>query len=597
MEHNYVIHFMVVRRTLLFELGGLRAEFDGAQDYDLVLRLAERTDRVQHIPEILYSWRQHPGSNSGMPRPAAFDAGRRAIIAALHRRGLRGTVDLVSASGPYRVHLTHQGQPLISIIISSRNPKLLRACVDTLRAKTTYRNIEVLLATNAVGDSALQATCKALGLRLVEVENGFFSRMNNAAASAARGDFLLFLNDDTEVVTPEWLETMLALCQIPGVAAVGPRLVYPNGRTQFTRIVAGIRRDGRPYFFDPFDYYGAEAVFGFSLHVISEVLGVSGGCMLTPRQLFLDSGGFEEETFSFSYQDVDWTLRVRATGQSMVFTPHAVVVHYGQFSKKDIPDMLSREIRLANAFFTLHHARLVQGDQFWNPALLDVHGLLDPPRFPGLLSFRLPEVAPQTGHSLAECTPFRSETSGLGETTAARAACRKFAHQLVKVTGCRTVVDVGCGVGFLAEALAEQGLEVWGLDRSSAVVAAALPSVSDRVVLGELGSAEFSPFATTNKPFDIAVCTAVLERLPEDLIFEALQQLVRLADKVVVTTPKPNLWDHLDPTCCCLRSREAWLDAFRQAGLHEESIESAAVFGVGYDNDPDMTFAVLRRAD
>lgn len=593
LEHNYVIHFLVVRRTLLVELGGLRAEFDGAQDYDLVLRLAEHTDRVQHIPEILYSWRRHSGSNSGLPKPAAFEAGRRAISAALQRRGLNGTVDLVGPSGPYHVHLVPEGQPLISIIISSRNPKLLRACVEILRAKTTYPNIEILLATNAIGDTELRSTCDLLGLRRIEVENGFFSRMNNEAARAAHGEFVLFLNDDIEVITPDWIDILLALAQLPGVAAVGPRLVYPNGRTQLTRLVTGIRRDGRPYFFDPFDYYDVDTIFGFSLHVTSEVLGVSGGCMLTPRQLFLDSGGFEAETFSFSYQDADWALRVRATGQSMVFTPHAVLIHYGQFTKRDVPDMMSREIRLANAFFTLHQTGLTRGDPFWNTALVDVQGLLDPPCFPGQPRLSLPEVAPQTSHSLTECAPFRVEAKDLGTLAPARAACCLFADQLVKTTACRTLVDVGCGVGFLIEALVEQGIDAWGLDQSSVVVAAALPSVSDRVVLGALGSGLFSDPIMAKAPFDVAVCTALVERLPDDLLLAAFQQLANLAHRIVVITPKPNLWDRLDPTCHGLRLRETWLDLFRQVGLYEDRFASSALFGAGYDNDPDMTFTVL----
>jgi GT2 family glycosyltransferase len=595
LEHNYIIHFLVVRRTLLVELGGLRSEFDGAQDYDLVLRLAERTDQVQHIPELLYSWRRHPGSNSGLPKPAAFEAGRQAISAALERRGLKGTVELVGASGPYHVRLTPQGQPLISIIISSRNPKLLRACVEILRAKTTYPHLEILLATNAVGDAALQATCAALGLRLVEVENGFFSRMNNAAARAAKGEFVLFLNDDIEVISPDWIETLLALAQLPGVAAVGPRLVYPDGRTQLTRLVTGIRRDGHPYFFDPFDYYGVDSIFGFSLHVMSEVLGVSGGCMLTPRQLFLDSGGFEEETFSFSYQDADWTLRVRATGQSMVFTPHAVLVHYGQFSKRAIPDMMSREIQLARAFFTLHQARLNHGDPFWNAALLDTQGLLNPPQFPGQPSLPMAQAAPQVSHSLAECTPFKTQSSHLGVTAAAKAACRTFAERLVKATGCRTVVDVGCGVGLLVEALLQQGIDAWGLDQSTAVVAAALPAVRHRVVLETLGSGEFSPPTTIKMPFDIAVCTTTLERLTHEWLLPAIEQLADLAPNMVIITPKPNIWDRLDPTCCGLRARKAWLELFQQVGLREDKALSSALFGIGYQQDPDMTFIVLTR--
>lgn len=595
LEHNYIIHFLVVRRALLAELGGLRSAFDGAQDYDLVLRLAERTDRIQHIPEILYSWRRHSGSNSGLPKPAAFEAGRRAISAALERRGLHGTVELVGASGPYHVRLIPQGQPLISIIISSRNPQLLRACVEILRAKTTYPHLEILLATNAVGDPALQATCEALELRLVEVENGFFSRMNNAAARAANGEFVLFLNDDIEVISPDWIETLLALAQLPGVAAVGPRLVYPDGRTQLTRLVTGIRHDGYPYFFDPFDYYGVDNIFGFSLHVMSEVLGVSGGCMLTPRQLFLDSGGFEEETFSFSYQDADWALRVRATGHSMLFTPHAVLVHYGQFSKRAIPDMMSREIQLARAFFTLHQQRLTQGDPFWNVALLDVQGLLAPPYFPGQAPLTVAEATPPMNHSLAECAPFKTENTSLGVTAAAKAACLRFAERLLKITGCRTVIDVGCGVGFLVEALRKQDIDAWGLEQSAAVVAAALAPIRDRVVLNTLGSGELSYAITTKMPFDVAVCTAVLERLTDEVIPAAIEQLADLAHSVVIITPKPNVWDRLDPTCCGLRSREAWLEIARQADLREDSALSSALFGIGYQQDPDMTFMVLRR--
>lgn len=168
--------------------------------------------------------------------------------------------------------------------------------------------------------------------------------------------------------------------------------------------------------------------------------------------------------------------------------------------------------------------------------------------------------------------------------------------RLVKVTGCRTVIDVGCGAGFLVEALAEHGLEAWGVDRSSAVVAAVLPSVRDRVVLGELGEAGFFQGLTKVRSFDVAICAAVLECLPEDLIPEALQQLAQLAPRVVVITPRPNLWDRLNPYCRSLHPREVWLHVFRQAGLCEESVESAALFGVNYDHDPDMTLVTLKCA-
>jgi len=384
--HNYVIHFLVIRRQLLDRTDGLNAAFDGAQDYDLILRLAEFEPRVRRIPAVLYSWRRHDGSNLGNPKPAAFDAGQRAIEAALVRRGLSGSVSRLGPMGPYRTRLEVAGAPHVSIIISSRSPSLLAACTDSVRKLTTYAHYDITVATNAPEHGELAALCARNGFQLIFVADGFFSRMNNAAAAAARGEYVLFLNDDTVILTPEWLEEMVSLCSLPGVVAVGPRLVYPNGRIQFTRVVMGVRTDGRPYFFDPFDHFGTDSLHGFSLAVVSEVSGVSGGCMLTPREQFVASGGFDGETFNFSYQDADWFLRMRAQGKKFLFTPHATVMHYGSFSKKQMPEVFSREVMLANEFFRRHSSALRHGDPYFNPNLLDEGGLLEAPEFPGLLT-------------------------------------------------------------------------------------------------------------------------------------------------------------------------------------------------------------------
>ncbi len=387
LSHNYAVHFLCIRRRLVEELGGLRSEFDGAQDHDLLLRLAERTAEVLHVPTPLYSWRQHPGSNLGTPRPASFDAGRRAILDALRRRGLSGTVELSAPAGPFRTRLAPAWEPLVSVIISSHDARLLSHCAEVLAARTTYPKLEILVATNALGDVGLSQLCRERGFTLVEVENGFFSPMNNQAARRARGDVLLFLNDDTEVVTPDWIEEMLSWLRLPGVAAVGPKLVYPDGRLQFSRVVMGIRSDGVPYFFDPFDHWGVPYLHGFSLDVATEVASVSGGCMVVRREEFLDSGGFVAGEFATSYQDVDWSIRVRAGARAIVYTPHAVVTHWGSFSKKRDERHLEREIRIATAFFTRHQATLSRSDPYWNANLLEPGGLLEPPRFPGLPLF------------------------------------------------------------------------------------------------------------------------------------------------------------------------------------------------------------------
>jgi GT2 family glycosyltransferase len=387
LSHNYAIHFLALRHGLMDALGGLRSAFDGAQDYDLVLRLAEQTDSVGHLPRVLYSWRRHAGSNLGSPRPQAFEAGRRAIADALARRGHSGRVELASPTGPYRTWLTPRGEPLVSIIASSRDPSLLESCLAALMARTRYPRVETLVATNAVGDSDLAAVCAAHGARLVEVENGFFSRMNNVAAGRAQGEVLLFLNDDTRVESRDWIETMLAWLELPGVAAVGPKLVYPDGRVQFTRVVMGIRTDGVPYFFDPFDHFGMPYLYGFSVDVATEVSSVSGGCMLVRREEFLDQGGFPEGEFATSYQDVAWSVAVRRGGRRILYTPHAVITHWGSFSKKKDERLLEREIRIATRFFASNLPELARCDRYWSPNLLEPGGLMEPPRFPGLPRF------------------------------------------------------------------------------------------------------------------------------------------------------------------------------------------------------------------
>lgn len=387
LSHNYAVHFLCLRRTLAERLGGLRTEFDGAQDHDLLLRLAEATDKVRHVSRPLYSWRRHTGSNLGTPRSASFEAGRRAVSAALARRGLRGSVELVAPAGPLRTRIEPNWEPLVSIIISSNNGALLARCTEVLSARTTYPRIEVLVATNAIGDAGLSRLCRERGFALVEVEGGFFSAMNNEAATRAKGEVLLFLNDDTEVVTPEWIEEMLGWLQLPGVAAVGPKLVYPDGRLQFSRVVMGIRSDGVPYFFDPFDHWGVPYLHGFSLDVPTEVASVSGGCMVVRREEFLDSGGFAAGEFATSYQDVDWALRIRAGGRAIVYTPHALVTHWGSYSKKRDEGHFEREARIASAFFARHRLRLSRPDPYWSPNLLEPAGLMEPPRFPGLATF------------------------------------------------------------------------------------------------------------------------------------------------------------------------------------------------------------------
>jgi len=596
LAHNFPIHLLVVRTTLLRRLGGLRPEFDGAQDYDLLLRLAEATDRVGHVPLPLYSWRRHAGSNAGQARPGAFDAGRRALEAALQRRGLAGRAELTGSSGPYRIRLELVERPLISIVISTRDPGLLDTCTRLLAEHTSYDHVEIVVATNAVGHSGLRELSAARGFQLVEVENGFYSRMNNVAVRAARGEMVLFLNDDTEVVTRDWIEEMLGWLALPKVAAVGPKLVYPDGRTQFTRVVMGIRRDGVPYFFDPFDYSGRAWLDGFSLEVATEVSAVSGGCMLTPRSLFLDSGGFEEETFGFSYQDVDWALRLRGKGWRFVYTPHAMLVHRGSFSKRRLPDMMAREVGLVTEFCRQHEAELRHGDPFWSPNLLDVNGLAVPPPFPGVRPFPLAAEPIARSHSLAWCARFTPEADDPRDQETGLRSCRVLTRRLQDALGAKSVVDLGCGRGLLLAAALAEGLDAWGLERSQEAASMAPRDVRSRIVLGDLARDSDIAGLEVRGPFAVAVCTSVLDRLPERDLAPALTALSRLAPVLVVAVPKPDAWEQLDPFVLSGGARSWWADRARQAGLREDRSLSSALFGEHWDEDPEWALFALRRS-
>lgn len=401
LSHNYMIHFLVFRRALLQQIGMLRKEYDGAQDYDLVLRLTEKTNRIEHISKILYSWRKHGGSNSMNPKPSAFEAGRLALEDAMRRRGLQATVERGMPIGPYKVFYALDDNPLVSIIISSRTVELLDKCSRSIRAKTTYANYELMVATNAIGNADLEAYCAQNNMRLVEVVDGFFSKMNNAAVALAEGPYIVILNDDTEVVTPRWIEELLSLCQQPDVVAVGPKLVLADGGIQFTRMVLGIRGDGVPYFFDPMAMRAPNLgpFFGFSSEVISDVTAVCGACMMVKKADFLESGAFDEQQFNICWQDMDWCIRERKRGGSILYTPYAVLVHYGSSTKQETPLLFAKDVEQANAFYRTHKHWLCHGDPFYNPNLADVYGLVQAPHFPGLEQLDLSDSLHERRHA------------------------------------------------------------------------------------------------------------------------------------------------------------------------------------------------------
>lgn len=316
LSQNYITHIAVVRRSLVEKVGGLRSEFDGAQDHDLLLRVTELTDRVGHVNDILYSWRQVPGSAAlNMDeKPTAWEAGRRAIADACTRRGLNARVVLGPQPGISDVRFEINDNPRLTIVIPTRDRlDLLARCIDSVVTRSTYTNYEIVLVDN---DSREQRTLEFLRKaphRVVAAPGPFnYPRLVNLGVRSSDAQYIVLLNNDTFVLTEDWLERMLGLCQQPDVGAVGCRLQFGNGGLQHAGVGLG---------------YGQLA---YNLHtdwfVDRDVSAVTGACIMVRRDVFDAVDGFDER-LAVGFNDVDFCLRVRELGLRVVYTPHARLEH------------------------------------------------------------------------------------------------------------------------------------------------------------------------------------------------------------------------------------------------------------------------------
>lgn len=341
LSYMYLSHALVVRRELFERLGGCRAGFEGSQDHDLALRAGEHARRVEHLPRVLYHWRAVAGSTAddANAKPFAFDAGARAVQEALARRGSRGTAArpawAVQAALGICAHEFPDTGPRVTIIVPTRNQlAILRRCLDSLAA-TSYRDFDVLVVDNESDDPSTLAYLADLHhrvLRIADPAGRFsFSHLNNCAARDAEGEFLLFLNNDTEVKDPRWLSRMVGYAQLPGVGAVGARLVYPDRRIQHAGVVHGYY-DGLP---GPAFKLMAEDDHGYLCYaaVTRNYAAVTAACMLTPRSLFLAMDGFDDVDFAVAYNDVDYCHRLLAAGHRCVYVPGAHLLHHEGFSR------------------------------------------------------------------------------------------------------------------------------------------------------------------------------------------------------------------------------------------------------------------------
>ena len=317
----------------------MRSAFDGSQDHDLWLRVAERTDRIGHVPQVLYHWRIVQGSGAAHWNPATFEAGRRAVEEAFHRRGIDCRVrqiDWAAAAGCaiFEPVMPDDG-PSVAILIPSRNHgQRLKIALDSL-AKTTYRHYRIYVLDNESDDPATLEYLASLPHRVLRIPNRdgkfSFAAINNTAAGMVNEDLLLFLNDDTEVINPRWLSQMVGWSRLEGVGAVGARLLYPDGRIQHAGIGPGFNEGLSGHAFKLLPRWDSGT---FNLARVSRNCeGVTAACMLTPRRLFLEFGGFDESRFAVAYNDPDYCYRLGDAGYRSVYCAEAELYHHEGLSR------------------------------------------------------------------------------------------------------------------------------------------------------------------------------------------------------------------------------------------------------------------------
>ena len=374
LTHNYITHLLVVRKRLVDQVGGMRPEFDGAQDYDLLLRLTEKTDRVMHISEPLYHWRQSTQSTSldTGAKPLAHMRGCQALSEALDRRGVEGEV--LTANGPhfFRVRRTIVDEPLVEIVIPFRDqPLMLRKCIDALISKTRYRHYRILGVNNGseevlTHELMSQYESENNHVRFVTLDVPFnFSQIVNFGVQNSEAAHVVLMNNDIEVINTDWLESMLEHSQRREVGAVGAKLFYPDDTIQHAGIAIGIGNyAGHPHKHVEGGYSG----YLNRLHNIQNVSAVTGAMMMVKRELYNSVEGFDERLFKIACNDVDFCLRLRSQGLLNIFTPYARAYHHESVSRgyEDTPEKKARFDKEVDAFRKRHGESLSQGDPYYN---------------------------------------------------------------------------------------------------------------------------------------------------------------------------------------------------------------------------------------
>jgi glycosyltransferase involved in cell wall biosynthesis len=375
--HNMVSHLGVYRRSLVEELGRLRVGLEGSQDYDLMLRAAETTaaERIRHIPTVLYHWRRKAEVSSFSE--AALDrcvvAARRAIRSHLQRKGIRARVEAAPGAANFNriVYELPAERPLVSLIVPTRDrADLLARCADGVLMGTDYEPLELIVVDNDSREpeslTLLARLARDSRVRIIQHPGAFnYAAMNNRAVNEARGEVVVLLNNDVEVLSPTWLEELVSHALRPDVGAVGAKLLYPDGRVQHAGVALGVGH-GAGHVFDllpgtDLGYFGLAAL-------TRRVSAVTAACMAIRRATYLEVGGMDEVNLPVAFNDVDLCLRLRQRGYSAVWTPYAELLHRHSATRgSDLDGERASRLERDAAYLRRQWGSALDSDPYYNP--------------------------------------------------------------------------------------------------------------------------------------------------------------------------------------------------------------------------------------
>ena len=375
-SHNYITHLFVVRADIMKNTGGFHEEYDGSQDYDMILRCIEQAKSIYHLPKLIYHWRMHPGSTAEDPESKmyCYEAGQRAIQDHLNRIGVKGKVEMLPRPhfGLYHVKYDTPGNPLVSVIIPNyENKKILKQCVDSLFKKNDYQNFEIIIVENNSKSDEIFAYYKEIeaqhdNVHVVTWQGKEFnySAINNYGVQFAKGEYLLFLNNDTEVISPSSVREMLGCCMREEVGAVGAKLLYENNTVQHAGVVIGVD-DVACHVFRGIGEDGE----GFMMRPLinCNYSAVTAACMMTKKSLFEQVGGFEED-LKVAFNDIDYCLKIREQNKYIVYNAFALWHHYESISRgyETTPEKQERFLKEIKYIKSKWHKIYEDGDPFYN---------------------------------------------------------------------------------------------------------------------------------------------------------------------------------------------------------------------------------------